>query len=86
MDWLAEVEIVLDHYGLDLESDESVDAASTYLAGDARRWWMLEKRKVIHPDTWDTFTDALKAKFLPPNARENLQDRLNKMQQKGTVS
>ena len=86
VDWLAEVEIVLEHYGLDLEGDESVDAAATYLTGDARRWWNLEKRKDVYPTTWDAFSEAIKAKYLPPNALENLQDRLHKMQQKGTVS
>ena len=86
VDWLAEVEIVLEHYGLDFGDEESVDAAATYLTGDARRWWNLERRKPYHPATWDTFSDALKAKYLPPNALENLQDRLNKIQQKGTVS
>jgi Retrotransposon gag protein/Zinc knuckle len=45
----------------------------------------LEKRKIRYSTSWEEFSEAIRTKYLPPNAVENLQDRLHKMQQKGTV-
>ena len=62
MVWLEELEKVLDE-GMQCPDEDRVRIAGFLLGGDARKWWVMEKRLRHH--TWEEFKAAFEDQFVP---------------------
>ena len=76
--------------GLDLETEEAVEHAATYLEGPAMTWWRsIEKavEKNIEPPVlgWTDFSELLIAKHRTVDEARAARDRLMDLRQKGSV-
>lgn len=69
-EWLEQIEIILNT--LMVKEDEIRILLATYqVAGEARRWWLLESESHLDTTkTWKQFKELFFAKYFPPVVRE----------------
>lgn len=76
--------------GIELETEEAVDIAATYLEASAMTWWRFHQQQVdanVEPvvATWTQFAELLMAKFRTVDEARAARDRLADLRQKGSL-
>ncbi len=84
------VKLYLKASGIDLDSEEAVDIAATYLEASAMTWWRFHQQQVdagVEPivATWDQFAELLMAKFRTVDEARAARDRLADLRQRSNV-
>jgi hypothetical protein len=86
--WLRGVKKVLEFHGSAGFTDEAakISYVSLFLEGTAAEWWERYPNRASTILSWQSFEEALYARFRPMQADHVARERLVKLQQRGRVS
>ncbi|XP_023634332.1 uncharacterized protein LOC111829473 [Capsella rubella] len=82
-DWIKRLEKNFDFCKCPTEL--KMDIAVRFLAGDAIHWWQKVERVSYMKKTWTEFKKGFKMRYLPPEARDSIEQHLIKLIQ-GSMS